>query len=208
MNACRIPSPGGLELMRRALALCAFAPGAALLDAGCGAGEFVAYVNASTDFSMLGIDNDPAVVGISAGAGDDCLCADVRALPFGDGCFDGVFFGCSLSKVAEPEAALRESRRLLKTGGRLAAADFYARGAEADFSGIMGRVERRGKIISRFKQNGFDLLLFEDHTREMRELWGQLIFDCGKEALDALFGGRGGLAAVRCGYGLFIAEAR
>lgn len=205
-DRARIPSPGGLELMKRALSLCAFPPGARLLDAGCGAGEFVAWVNANSAFSMVGIDNDPAILEEPLRAGGALCCADILALPFGKGYFDGIFLGCSLSKVEEPEAALAECRRALKAGGRLAVADFYAPEEERFFSGVMGRVEREEKIISRIEKSGFAPLLFEDHTREMRELWGQLIFDFGKEALDAQLGFDG--RPCRCGYGLFIAEAR
>lgn len=203
---CTLPSPGGLLLTKHALDLCRFAAGALLADIGCGTGENVRYINENTDFTMVGVDNDPSVILPAAEMRNDCLCGNASALPFPARMFDGVFFECSFSKFAEPDIALGEAARVLKTGGKLVIADFYAREAEAVFTGVMGRVERRGKIAARLRTAGFSVPVFEDRTHDLRELWGQLIFDYGTEALDDLLGGSEMLSAAKCGYGLFIAK--
>ncbi len=69
----------------------------------------------------------------------------------------------------------------------------------------MGRTEHRERIMERIERAGFKILLFEDHTKEMMQLWGQLIFDCDEKTLEKLFGNMSTLAASKCGYGLFIA---
>lgn len=201
---CSLPSPGGIALTKHALELCRFPSGAKLADIGCGVGESVRYVNECTEFTMTGIDKDPAIA--EAVTGGCCLCGDASALPFAACTFDGIFFECSFSKLSEPESALREAFRVLKVKGRLVVADFYALESEANFSGLMGRVERQEKISARFSAAGFTPLLFEDYTHGLREFWGQLIFDYGTEVLDELLGGCGKITAARCGYGLFIAE--
>ncbi len=50
--------------------------------------------------------------------------ADALELPFPDGAFDAVTVSYGLRNVAEPEAALREIRRVLAPGGRAVVLDF------------------------------------------------------------------------------------
>ena len=189
--------------MRRALELCRFPAGAELADIGCGRGESVRYVNENTDYKMTGIDNDPSTIEVAA---DTCLAGDACALPFAPFSLEGIFFECSLSTIAEPAAALGEARRVLKRNGKIVVADFFAREKEERFAGIMGRVEYPRTIIARLNEAGFEPLFFEDRTHDLRRFWGQLIFDHGKETLDALLGGCQRLVSAKCGYGLFIAE--
>ncbi|WP_279010569.1 DVU_1556 family methyltransferase [Synergistes jonesii] len=206
MSCHDLPSPGGTALIERALALCAFPPGAALADVGCGGGECVRYLNGRTDYRICGIDSDPAAIEKASAPGLDLRCCGAEELPFGEASLDGMIFQCSLSLFKRPREALKSAARALKEGGKIIVADFYSRGTEAKFSRTLGRVERKEKIILRLEEAGFKLLAFEDFTREMRELWGQLILDGG--APEELFGEGAAekIKAAKCGYGLFVAE--
>ena len=70
----------------------------------------------------------------------------------------------------------------------------------------MGRVEFKEKIYARLEKAGLRLIHFEDRTRELREYWGQLIFDYGAEELEKIIEDCGAVVSAKCRYGLFIAE--
>lgn len=199
-----------MELTKRALQLCRFSAGAALVDIGCGEGQTVRYVNSCTDFKMTGVDKDGAAIEKAIAEGACCLLADAAALPFCAAAFDGVFFECSFSKIEPLAPALLEARRLLKERGRLVITDFYAdaqAGAkETTLSGLLGRVEFKETIAARLAAAGFELTFFEDHTKALRQLFGQLIFDFGRGFLDDALGKETTGVTAKLSYGLFIAE--
>ncbi|MCX7749982.1 MAG: class I SAM-dependent methyltransferase [Candidatus Bipolaricaulota bacterium] len=70
----------------------------------------------------------------------EVVCAPAEALPFPDGSFDGVVAGTAFEQCADPPAALREARRVLVAGGRLAAT-FEDLGAE-----LRDPVEERAEL--------------------------------------------------------------
>lgn len=203
-----LPSPGGLALLERGLRLCAFRKGAFIADIGCGNGAAVKYINGCGRIRAVGVDIDARAVAAANKAGGSCIVADAAKLPFSDGEIDGAVFRCSYSKIDKPDYALREAARVLKPGGRILLLDFFAGEREAYFSGIMGRVEFKEKICSMLEKHGLHMIRFEDCTRELREYWGQLIFDYGADELEMMLGGCADILSAKCRYGLFIAEKR
>ncbi len=93
-------------------------PGARVLDLGCGPGRDVRFLN-ELGFQTVGLDRS---AGMLAEARPRVVApfvqADMRALPFADGSFDGVWACASLLHVprAEAPAVLAEVRRVLEHG--------------------------------------------------------------------------------------------
>ncbi len=54
----------------------------------------------------------------------DWVCGDAMALPFAEKTFDSATIAFGVRNVAEPEQALREIRRVLRTGGRFVCLEF------------------------------------------------------------------------------------
>jgi SAM-dependent methyltransferase len=102
-------------------------PGARLLDAGCGAGQF-ALAFALTGCQVTAIDLAPKMVERAAehaSAADiaiDWRVGDFSALSDPDASYDAIHARCTLQFVPSVYVALKEFRRVLKPGGRLYAA--------------------------------------------------------------------------------------
>jgi SAM-dependent methyltransferase len=96
------------------------APGAHVLDIGCGPGHLLERL-AHRGLVVTGIDLDPAMAERAAarlGGRAEVRVADVAALPFPDGTFDLVVSTLSLHHWAAPPAGLAELARVLRPGGR------------------------------------------------------------------------------------------
>ncbi len=111
-------------------------PGARLVELGCGLG--VGAVLVATDFDVLvtAMDRSSAqlerALAVNAGAikalggALSFVRGSVTDLPWGDGSVDGVFAVEVLQHVDDLAAVAREAHRVLRPGGRFAAATFFA----------------------------------------------------------------------------------
>jgi SAM-dependent methyltransferase len=111
------------DLARTAAAL-ALHPGANLLDAGCGSGQF-ALAFAALGCRVVGVDLSPEMIArarahaIERGLDVEWRAGDFSCLPDPDATFDAIYARVSLQFVPDPAAALSEFRRVLQPEGRL-----------------------------------------------------------------------------------------
>jgi ubiquinone/menaquinone biosynthesis C-methylase UbiE len=105
------------------------APGARVLEIGCGTGAVARRIAKLFDGTqVVGVDPSPVFVeraGRLAG-GDRQLSfvvGDGRELPFEDGAFDAVVCHTSLCHIPGPERVLDEAARVARPGGQLAVFD-------------------------------------------------------------------------------------
>jgi len=104
------------------------APGARVLEVGCGAGAVLAVLGQEfPGIELFGVDREPKQLAFAerhlerSGVGATLVEADALALPFADESFDHVWMMWFLEHVADPAAALREARRVLALGGSITA---------------------------------------------------------------------------------------
>lgn len=96
-----------------------------LLDLGCGAGR-TTHVLHERGFDVVGVDVSRPMVGVATVTDPEVtyLSGDAATLPFADASFGNVLFSYNGIDELRPEAtrtaALREIRRVLEPGGRLA----------------------------------------------------------------------------------------
>ena len=98
------------------------APGARILDAGCGTGGLLRRLaQFESTLERVGLEYDPGAVGIASGkARAPVVLGTVNALPFPGDHFDAVISADVLCHAdVDEEAALSEFRRCLKPGGSL-----------------------------------------------------------------------------------------
>ncbi|HEY1655543.1 MAG TPA: bifunctional demethylmenaquinone methyltransferase/2-methoxy-6-polyprenyl-1,4-benzoquinol methylase UbiE [Candidatus Tumulicola sp.] len=110
---------------RRAIALLALAPGAAVLDLCCGTGDVVFHLlRVEPTLRVTGIDFCAPMLARAreraghAGRAATFVEGDVMSLPFPDDSFDGATMGFSLRNVVDVDHVLREVLRVLKPGAR------------------------------------------------------------------------------------------
>lgn len=176
--------PGGLGLTRTLVDQSGLAPGARLLDLGCGPGHSLAFLSAS--FRVCGLDASEAMLAQACLRAPQAILVRARAeaLPFQASSFDGVLAECVLSLCGQQEAALAEIQRILRPGGSLLLSDLYLKNgafacalpAEA---GCLLHAAPLETTIAALSRQGFEIVLCQDQTRALKQLAGQLIFDQG-----------------------------
>lgn len=128
------------DVSRRLLDRLDVSPGGEVLDAGCGIGRTSRLLadRLPNLNRVVGIDADPDLIEVARdrhpGEGTvelDYRTGDATDLPFADDTFDLVFTRFLLAHLPEPEAAVREFRRVCRPGGLVAVQepDFASTGA-------------------------------------------------------------------------------
>jgi demethylmenaquinone methyltransferase / 2-methoxy-6-polyprenyl-1,4-benzoquinol methylase len=113
----------GLDLRwRRLAAAAAVRPGDRVLDAACGTGDFALADLRAGAAHVVGLDFSERMLERARRKAPhvEWVLGDMLALPFPDSSFDAATVGFGVRNVADLELALRELRRVLRVGGRLA----------------------------------------------------------------------------------------
>jgi demethylmenaquinone methyltransferase/2-methoxy-6-polyprenyl-1,4-benzoquinol methylase len=113
----------GLDLRWRRLAAEAVVqPGDRVLDAACGTGDLALAGRRAGGGRVTGLDFSEAMLARARRKGPELewVRGDMLALPFADGTFDAATVGFGVRNVADLGLALRELRRVLRVGGRVA----------------------------------------------------------------------------------------
>jgi demethylmenaquinone methyltransferase/2-methoxy-6-polyprenyl-1,4-benzoquinol methylase len=112
----------GLDVRwRRLTAEAVVRPGDRVLDAACGTGDLAIAAQRAGASRVTGLDFSERMLERARGKAQlDWVQGDMLALPFADSTFDVATVGFGVRNVADLELALRELRRVLKDGGRVA----------------------------------------------------------------------------------------
>jgi len=107
---------------RRLTAETAVRPGDRVLDAACGTGDLAIADRRAGAAHVTGLDFSEQMLARARRKAADVewVQGDLLALPFEDGSFDAATVGFGVRNVDDLSLALRELRRVLRPGGRLA----------------------------------------------------------------------------------------
>ena len=175
--------PGGLGLTEYALECCSFPDGSLILDAGCGTAATARHLVKGERLSAIGVDRSPTLL-----AEGHRLCpqlplvlAELEQLPFAGGSFDGVVCECALSQTKSSHV-IPELRRVLRPDGFLILTDLYRKagspGRPAEASAVE-MLATREQTVDQLEAAGFETLLWEDRTKELKQLALRLIMAPG-----------------------------
>jgi SAM-dependent methyltransferase len=135
--------------------------GGRYLDLGCSAGLYTRSLAPGDAGEVVGVDISPSMLKEAArrarerGARPSFARADAHDLPFADACFSGAVCGGTLNELGDPARALRETRRVLETGGRIA------------IMGILRAQTLRGRRLQRFLTIGGIRFFEPDELRSL-----------------------------------------
>jgi demethylmenaquinone methyltransferase/2-methoxy-6-polyprenyl-1,4-benzoquinol methylase len=113
----------GLDVRWRRLAAgAAVRRGDRVLDAACGTGDLALADLRAGAGTVVGLDFSEAMLARARrkSSAPEWVRGDLLELPFADGSFDAATIGFGIRNVADLERGLRELRRVLRRGGRLA----------------------------------------------------------------------------------------
>ena len=148
--------PGGPEQTGRLLDEVLLRPGARVVDLGAGDGESVRLLR-SRGFDAFGVDKHAA---------PDVEAGDLLRTRFEDGAFDAVLSECAFFLTGDVPGALRESARLLRSGGTLLLSDVFFEDPEPLLTAAGFRIEWRENITPAWREY------------YLRALWAGTAEDC------------------------------
>ena len=117
--------PGGVELTLAMADRLALGVGKHVLDVACGKGTSLRAVLERFPVTAAGMDAQPPA---ESEERLRFVRGDAHSIPFGDASFDALLCECALSTFYDQPAALREMRRVLRPGGRVAISDMAVEG--------------------------------------------------------------------------------
>ena len=118
----RVMTAGLDRRWRRLAAASVVRPGDRVLDAACGTGDLAVAAAEAGAREVVGLDFSPRMLERARrkSSAIEWVHGDLLALQFPDGSFDAATVGFGIRNVADLEGGLRELRRVLRPGGRLA----------------------------------------------------------------------------------------
>lgn len=170
VNAYDVFTPASNERLIDAFAqLSGLAPGARVVDLGCGSGVFTDALQ-RRGYRCTGVDLSPKLIAIAQGKYKDIdfMTGDIEALPFADGSFDGVLLSGVVHHLPELSRCAAEVYRILRPGGAFVAFDpnrmnpfmYLYRDRSSPFYSSVGVTENErpvlaGEIATVFEKAGF-----------------------------------------------------
>ncbi len=181
--------PGGFVLTDQAMRWCSLPEGSKILDLGCGLGATVEHLRQKYHFKAFGTDISTHFLTEVKECHPNLpiFQALAQTLPCRNETLNAVICECVLSLINPVQQALKELYRILVPGGWLIITDMYLRDLgipcgkieiqpDQTLSCLNGAVSQQ-ETKRRIQEAGFEILLWEDHSRYLKELAAKLVFE-------------------------------
>ncbi len=144
----------------------------AVVEVGCGDGEFAERLQRELDAMVVAVDQSERMVELTRARGLDARVGDVQELSFADGSFDVAVAAWMLYHAPDLDLALSELVRVLEPGGRLVAVT----NASDHLQEMFELVGMRGFDFTFRAENGEEILSRHFPHVEMRKANGTVTF--------------------------------
>jgi len=128
-----------------------------ILDIGCGSGKLALYLQEATGYEVTGID--PVQKNVEKArmksSSVTFLIQSAENLAFADNIFDFAVSLKSLHEIPNPKAALKESHRVLKAGGKLFVIDWVGGVPQTSTHGHAPKYFRPVRLKDALSEAGF-----------------------------------------------------
>jgi arsenite methyltransferase len=177
--------PGGIILTGRILDLLTPDPDCLILDAGCGSGASIAFLQEHGMHNVLGLDLDEGLLKEALHGGKPVARADLSHLPLSDASLDMILCEC-VWNLTEKKQVLAEFARVLRPGATIALTDIYSRTVgNAGLSGTwpvrccFSRSTDLATVRNLITGAGFEITILEDHTQLLKQTAAEFVFTHG-----------------------------
>lgn len=167
------PHPGNLALTQYCLSKVLLSSQARILDAGCGEGQTVHYLQ-NLGYRAYGFDAN-IFKRRRANCQPACIAADWFHIPTLCGYFEVVLAECTFSLIKRLKDHLAEIRRVLQPAGTLIFHGLYSRREDPElWTGKLGdncslkNIRNQNQIIMELENSGFQVIFLEDHSQVLQ----------------------------------------
>jgi len=180
--------PGGLDLTRKAVAASQLPAGSTVLDAACGTGATLDFLERQMGMRAIGVDLSRSMLARSSQQHQKTsVQASCLHLPLPAACLDAVLMECALSLSGDLSRALREFRRALLPGGSLIVTDLYIRegfditnaSGSLPASSCLAGARSEAFIRQQVEKAGFQITTWQDETSSFKEWLARMVFKLG-----------------------------
>lgn len=179
--------PGGLKLTERALGFTSLKSDDILLDIGSGMGDTVNYFKLK-GFNSIGVEPSETLIkeSLEKYPENKILRGAGEYLPIEDNYVNGIFAECTISLMDDLDKVLKECSRVLKSSGYFVITDVYSRKPDnlwqldsIKLKSCLRSMINLENLLNKLEENGFSVILNEDHTDCLKQLTVNLIFKYG-----------------------------
>ena len=175
--------PGGERLTERTLQIVVPGYDWSILDAGCGPGGTIGYLQNCGFSDITGLDVEYSLLRQASLAGRKTVLGSLEHMPFAAGSFDLVLSECAWN-LTDRIHTLEQFGQVLKTGGILALSDIYLlenRAEENDWppGSCFSKATTLGRVIELVESHGFVVTLVEDQSRLLKQAAAAFVFAHG-----------------------------
>lgn len=153
------------------------AVGRDVLEVGCGSGQGLGYLASRARLLVGGDYTERLLHDARRHYGDrvHLVCLDGQMLPFCDAQFDVVIFYEAVYYLAEPEAFVRECRRVLRRGGKALICSANCQWVGFNPSPYSRRYYTAGELQALLEQHGFDVQMFGAFPEQVHSVLGHSV---------------------------------
>jgi arsenite methyltransferase len=176
--------PGGITITSHALDYCQLSLNAWVIDIACGTGATVEWLGKHGYGRVFGVDASIKMLrdGLKRSKQLSVLQTESLYLPFINDRIELALMECGFSLITDKDQVLKEVFRVLQPHGYLIISDLFSHNAQdhyeiehSDRIGCFKGAISKDEIYELLESNHFEVIVWEDHSKQLRDLTHRII---------------------------------